>query len=387
MYVRLGLAVVGASLIVSAVHQARGQEKASAAPSKQAATKKAPAGRDPVAQFEQQFVEWKRLIAEARKTALEYKAATAQNKEAVLERYKETILRGETLEKKIHKTAEAAYRLAPNKNKDVTDFVYTMAVDAEKSDRYEDAVRLANLLIDNGFGDKAVYAVAGRSAFNANDFDMAAKDLQLAKDADVLEESPGQSLLAMLPEYQKKWEHEQEIRAAEEKADDLPRVKLKTSKGDIVLELFENEAPNTVANFISLVDKGFYNGLSFHRVIRGFVAQGGDPKGDGMGGPGYLIPCECYKDNHRLHFRGSLSMAHAGKDTGGSQFFLTLVPTAHLDGRHTVFGRVIEGMDVLSALQPRDPSQPNQFDPDKILEATVVRKRHHAYEPATLPEK
>ncbi|MBI2826059.1 MAG: peptidylprolyl isomerase [Planctomycetia bacterium] len=170
----------------------------------------------------------------------------------------------------------------------------------------------------------------------------------------------------------------------------MPRVLLQTSKGDIVLELFENEAPNTVANFVSLVEKGFYDGLSFHRVLPGFMAQGGDPKGDGSGGPGYTIACECYTPNHRQHFRGSLSMAHAGKDTGGSQFFLTFVPTPHLDeaqAPHTVFGRVIEGMDVLTALTRRDPTKQNQPDADKIIKATVLRKRDHAYEPKTVPDK
>ena len=102
------------------------------------------------------------------------------------------------------------------------------------------------------------------------------------------------------------------------------------------------------------------------------MAQGGDPRGTASGGPGYTIPCECDKENHRDHFRGSLSMAHAGKDTGGSQFFLTFVPTPHLDGRHTVFGRIIEGMDVLAELQRRDPSShaKPQKDADKIIAAT-----------------
>ena len=104
------------------------------------------------------------------------------------------------------------------------------------------------------------------------------------------------------------------------------------------------------------MEKKFYDGLTFHRVIPGFMAQGGDPKGDGTGGPGYTIPDECYQENHRNHFRGSLSMANTGqRDTGGSQFFLTFVPTAHLDGKHTVFGRVIEGMDVLAKLQRCEP--------------------------------
>ncbi len=102
---------------------------------------------------------------------------------------------------------------------------------------------------------------------------------------------------------------------------------LKTNRGDIELELFENEAPNTVANFITLVEKGFYNGLTFHRVLPGFMAQGGDPKGNGQGGPGYSIAEEFTKPNHRLHFRGSLAMARsASPDSAGSQFYLMFAP-------------------------------------------------------------
>ena len=172
---------------------------------------------------------------------------------------------------------------------------------------------------------------------------------------------------------------------AEARANDLPRVKLETNKGDIVIELFENEAPNTTANFISLVEKKFYDGLSFHRVLPGFMAQGGDPKGNGSGGPGYSIACECYRPDYRKHFRGTLSMAHAGKDTGGSQFFLTFVPTTHLDGKHTAFGRVIEGMDVLAKLQRTEAG--SQGETDHIEKATVLRKRNHPYEPVKGPDK
>ncbi|MBU4272461.1 MAG: peptidylprolyl isomerase [Planctomycetes bacterium] len=166
----------------------------------------------------------------------------------------------------------------------------------------------------------------------------------------------------------------------------MPRVLLKTSKGDILIELFENEAPNAAANFISLVENGFYDGLTFHRVLPGFMAQGGDPRGNGSGGPGYSIACECYKPNHRLHFRGSLSMAHAGRDTGGSQFFLTFVPAPQLDGKHTVFGRVIGEMDVLSNIQRRNPDDKEAPPPDKIIEAKVIRKRPHEYKPEKMPE-
>ena len=123
--------------------------------------------------------------------------------------------------------------------------------------------------------------------------------------------------------------------------------------GDIVIELFDKEAPGTVQNFIDLINKGFYNGLRFHRVIPGFVAQGGCPNGNGTGGPGYTIKDELIGNPHK-HERGALSMAHRGPNTGGSQFFIVYEPQPHLDGVHTVFGKVIEGMDVVDGIHQGD---------------------------------
>jgi len=132
-----------------------------------------------------------------------------------------------------------------------------------------------------------------------------------------------------------------------------------TSKGSIELELYEKEAPKTVENFVTLAKKGFYDGLSFHRVIPNFMIQGGcpfsktDPARAGTGGPGYKIPCET-KGNPRKHGTGTLSMAHAGPNTGGSQFFITHKPTPHLDGVHTVFGGVLKGQDVVNKIAQGD---------------------------------
>ncbi len=131
----------------------------------------------------------------------------------------------------------------------------------------------------------------------------------------------------------------------------MKKAIIETDKGNIVLELFENDAPNTVANFVKLINKGYYNGLKFHRVIPNFMVQGGCPVGNGTGGPGYTIKCEI---NPKKHIAGTLSMAHAGKDTGGSQFFITHSPQPHLDGVHTVFGQVTEGMDVVNAIGQGD---------------------------------
>ncbi len=134
-------------------------------------------------------------------------------------------------------------------------------------------------------------------------------------------------------------------------------ARFKTEKGDIVVELYADRAPLTVENFVNLARAGFYDGTTFHRVIRGFMAQGGDPTGTGTGGPGYQFGDE-FHPSLRHEGPGILSMANAGPGTNGSQFFITHGATPHLDDRHSVFGRVTEGMDVVQALRERDP----QFD-------------------------
>jgi peptidyl-prolyl cis-trans isomerase B (cyclophilin B) len=130
----------------------------------------------------------------------------------------------------------------------------------------------------------------------------------------------------------------------------------KTERGDIVVDLFADRAPRTVENFVNLARAGFYDGTTFHRVIGGFMAQGGDPTGTGTGGPGYQFADE-FHPTLRHDAAGVLSMANAGPGTNGSQFFLTYGPTPHLDDRHSVFGRVSSGMDVLQSIRERDPQR------------------------------
>lgn len=135
----------------------------------------------------------------------------------------------------------------------------------------------------------------------------------------------------------------------------MKTAKISTEKGDMQVEFYEQDAPGTVANFIKLAKSGFYDGLTFHRVIPDFVIQGGCPKGTGAGGPGYTIPCELDGGN-QFHDRGVLSMAHAGRNTGGSQFFIchSRKNTAHLDRQHTCFGKVVEGLEVIDAIRQGD---------------------------------
>ncbi len=139
----------------------------------------------------------------------------------------------------------------------------------------------------------------------------------------------------------------------------MTKAKMITDKGTMSIEFYDNDAPATVANFVKLAKDGYYDGLTFHRVLTDFVIQGGCPNGTGAGGPGYSIDCETSGEN-QYHDRGVLSMAHAGKNTGGSQFFVchSRNNTSHLDGVHTCFGKVVDGLDVI----------------DDILEGDVIQK-------------
>lgn len=138
---------------------------------------------------------------------------------------------------------------------------------------------------------------------------------------------------------------------------------IETAKGQMVADLYTEDAPKTVENFVSLASKGFYDGLTFHRVVEDFVVQGGCPEGTGRGGPGYTIPCEL-NGKLQYHDRGVLSMAHAGRDTGGSQFFICLNRhnTQHLDRHHTCFGKIVQGLEIINQLR----------EGDKILSIKIV---------------
>ncbi len=351
------------------------------------------------ADFDRVFAEWKKALNDLVALKVEFQKSDKTQQAALLGKKANLIARAEEIVPRLIATAAKAYAAAPEKNSEIEPLLVSVLANYVGADRYEEAFDLAQLLIQNQAEDKHVYLLSGVAAAMLNDFDRADTYLATAQEAEVIEPPDPQDqsvrarilkqaiqYLATAKDLRNEWEQEQRVRAAEATADDLPRVKLQTSQGDLVIELFENEAPNTAANFIHLVEKGFYDGLTFHRVLPGFMAQAGRSQGDGAGGPGYSIACECYRDDYRRHFRGTLSMAHAGRDTGAAQFFLTFVATRHLNGRHTAFGRVVEGMEVLSKLERIDPqhSQPGQ-KPDVIERATVLRRRSHDYVPETKP--
>lgn len=150
-------------------------------------------------------------------------------------------------------------------------------------------------------------------------------------------------------------------------------AKFETSKGEFKIELFEDKAPNTAKNFIDLVNKKFYDGLIFHRVIDGFMIQGGDPKGNGTGGPGYNIKDEFHPDL-KHNAAGILSMANAGPNTGGSQFFITLAPTPWLDNKHAVFGKVIVGLDVVQAIGKVKTGAMDKPEEDVVIKKITIEQ-------------
>lgn len=340
-------------------------------------------GPGPAAQsFAAVMDEWKTLLDELRDIQAEYKVAEESELDALRGRWEEKLAEGNALAPRLRAAAVAAYQEAPNVDRQLSRFLIKLIADDIRQDNYASALELAQMLIDRENDERELHNLVGIAAFGSNDFATAETHLREAERAGTLAEQ-GENFLSGLEECKKAWEEESRLRAAEAQVDDLPRVKLQTTAGDIVLELFENEAPETVANFISLVENGFYDGLTFHRVLPGFMAQGGCPNGDGTGGPGYNIYCECINDNHRKHFAGSLSMAkERAPHTGGSQFFINFVPTPHLNGKHTVFGRVVEGMEVLPKIRRVDPAHlSDATETTSIVKAEVLRKRDHEYRP------
>ena len=327
--------------------------------------------------------ELKKLVGELTVLQAEYQQPDA-DKTAIESSFNATRDKARAAALALEKTAAAAVLSNPE-NAEACAVVRDVLKSAMQADDPRTAVSLTETLSKAGKADEEILLAGATAAMITSELELAEKFLSAAEvvgvDANKIVE-----LKKTIESERPKVEGEMAIRASEKNEDDLPRVKIETTKGTIVVELFENEAPNTVANFVSLVESHFYDGTPFHRVIPGFMAQGGDPTGTGTSGPGYTIACECDLPNARKHFLGSLSMAHAGKDTGGSQFFLTFAPTEHLDGRHTVFGRVIEGFDILPKITRTEGPQARPSK-DKILKAEIIRKRDHEYKPKTTQRK
>lgn len=352
------------------------------------ASQAAQGAEDVKAKFEAEFAAFNKMREALGALRSKIDSAPEAERKALIAEYMKSIGPIRESLKQLQVAAEAAFKAAPNESEPVVTVLIGLAQDQILEDRFDPALATLKLLRDNKCEKKEIHCLWGVAAYCLDDFETAEKELTEANKAGKIGvHRMASGFLADCEDAKAALAAERKLRDAEAKADDLPRVKLETSKGVIVVELFENEAPDTVGNFVSLVEKKYYDGLTFHRVLGNFMAQAGCPHGTGEGGPGYNIYCECTKPEHRKHFRGTLSMAKtAAPNTGGSQFFLTFRRTAHLDGKHTVFGRVVEGLEVLEKIQRRNPGDDEAVKTDVIVKAEVLRKREHAYAPKKVPE-
>jgi cyclophilin family peptidyl-prolyl cis-trans isomerase len=279
------------------------------------------------------------------------------------------------------------------------------------ANQFADAYRTAALALDRYPEDRVVWDAYVRAAFGSNQFNRVIERLIRTFPAGMPEWA--RSIRQSAESQQTRWEAEEKRRRAEAQADDLPRVRLviehrrfardaagkplttieSTGREEVLLELFENEAPKTVANFIDLVSQKFYDGTSFHLAVPAAWVFGGDPNSrdddpsnDGKGGPGYVIPDEFKAPGARSHFRGSLSMFNQGRPhSAGSQFFFNLSPMPEMNGHFTVFGRVIEGQDAVDRITrgrtfKSSPAHVGRLIPgDRLVQAKLVRTRPHEY--------
>ena len=340
-------------------------------------------GKPAAKAFYAKYQQWKDMLKKLGDIQSRYNTAKdGAESEKIRKEWNETISQGEQLLPDLRAAAMKAYEESPNEDRQLTRLLVSLLADAIGQDQAKTALVVAEVLIKHDCPDRRVWDSAGFAAFSLHEFEKASKYFKEAKAANVITRA-NQGLFEECEKHIALWKKEQEIVKAQQ-TKNLPQVRLKTTQGEILIELFEDDAPDTVGNFINLVESSYYDGLKFHRVLPNFMAQTGCPNGDGTGGPGWNIYDECAPDkypNYRRHFRGSLSMAKgSAPHTGGSQFFITFRPTFHLNGKHTVFGRVTKGLEVLEKLQRINPESPDpRIVPDKIIKAEVIRKRDHEY--------
>lgn len=337
---------------------------------------------------------WRKSLRDLTHAKVYYSISDESEREAAIERWVQGMTEQLAAITEVHETGADAYAAGYQPQERLEQFLISLAAHDIDNGRFKLAYELLKRLKESGSEYPQLDAMLGNAAVFANQFVDAKAAMLRAQEQKILGPE-GQSWLKQADTLQQLWEKEQKIRRQEAEADDLPRVLLHTTQGDIVIELYENEAPDTVANFIYLVEEGFYDGLQFFMVERATVAQTGCPTNNGKGTPGYSIYSEAFQPNARPHFAGTLAMAQPtdrdGRpvpDSAGSQFFISCRPAMRLNGQFTAFGRVIEGLAVVSLLQAQgEEAEKNKVPgapptaPDRILYAKVLRKRDHKYVP------
>lgn len=346
------------------------------------------AGDSLAADFQAKFEAYREVSAQVGKLQKDFDAAVKAQDQAKI---KEIQAAAPVILKKVESSfmeavpvATKLYFNSEGTNEDLNQFMLMYANYLLTVDNYDDAYKLFVTFLSKGMhkNHAEIFEMAGIAAFGSNHFNAAKKCFNYATETKTPLSQQAQMYRDSITNYyEKEWMLEVQKEQQEDQANNLPEVLIRTTAGDMKVVLYENEAPNTVASFITLVEKGFYNGLSFHRVLPGFMAQGGCPKGDGTGDAGYKLPEEFSKPGARKHFRGSLAMARSmDPNSAGSQFYISFLPTQFLDGQYTVFGRVVEGLDTLSKIERVDPEHPIPGQQKtQIIEMKVLRKRNHDY--------
>lgn len=388
--------------------QERGSDKTSPANSASELAPQSLENLSPAAaEFERQFAAWQ---AERDETLRQLQTIRDLPIEERREFAHRTQVSGDLAVARVLAAAEAAYLEDP-KNERVENYLLLYAVNSLENDQIEDAARISILLLDHGYDPKVLASVAGRSCLELGRVDEAIKYLKLAQDSGVTLSRVSQSYLSHISQTREDMDEEMRLRADEAEADDLPRVLLETTRGDVVIELFENELPNAVANFIFLVERGFYNDMTFYHVRPQYFSATGCPNNDGTGTAGYSIYREpehyaltdfegldtlgqtdtkTFLHGHqRYHTRGTVSMMALDPLTYSSQFMIChrYSTMAQANQAHMAIGRVIEGMNVVTRLMAVNPRlAPEDVETDRLIKATVIRKRDHQYRPKVSSE-
>jgi cyclophilin family peptidyl-prolyl cis-trans isomerase len=286
--------------------------------------------------------------------------------------------------------ALAEYLLAPAENRPLADLLFGVLKRNAEADVYEGLLPIALALYENQYPAAELNGLLIMCSLANNEFELARNPLEKL----IAQGRASNELIEIfnnLDELTSAWNEELEKRKIDSQGEPLPLARVTTTKGTLVIELFENDAPEAVANFISLVERGFYRYSQFFMVLSNLMAQTGCPSGDGMGGPGYFIPQESAQLSPRRMFRGSVSLAllPGMPDSGGSQFMIAFLPVKLLENQSRVFGRVVSGMPNVAKLNRIDPSEKKKEGeppavPDEIITIEIIRKRDHAYEPTRL---
>lgn len=350
-------------------------------------------------QFDDAFVRWKQNAKDAAEANNQFRICDADQADAFRQAWIEAIEAGRRNFRELLEIGLKRVSTETESDAELLAFLALVLESRYEAGDYDGAYQIGVAMLTATPNAPGLIGRVIFSSFATNQFSECQKRVRQ------LEELTGgvpvelQAIAGAIDQQVEAWNKELERREAEATADDLPRVELIIDQHGtpqrIVVELFENEAPNTVANFVSLVNQGFYDGHEFFRVTTHFDAAAGCPNNDGSGGPGYFIASEARQENARRHYRGSLAMV-AGDAEGrsGSQFCIHFAPNPELDGKSTVFGRVIEGMDVVDRLTRSHLLDPQTNQLQKIPEialstiesAKVIRLREHEYVPVKMTE-